>query len=190
MKGRAEPVRIFEPIALSGGETADQIACAERYCKGLALWRAGDFAAAAAMFARFADVDPPSARFLERAENNGAKAAAGELGPGVHIGMSKTACKLALDLGQLTSARTGSRDGGACLAGSIAAAYCLMRHSNPRARKEEDLRTSPPNCDARSATMNSKSIHFSGVGLTATFVLLIAANPVFAGGAHGHRLDL
>ena len=30
--------------------------------------------------------------------------------------------------------------------------------------------------------MNSKSIHFSGVGLTATFVLLIAANPVFAGG--------
>ena len=68
VKGRAEPARIFEPIALSGGETADQIACAERYCKGLALWRAGDFAAAAAMFARFADVDPPSARFLERAK--------------------------------------------------------------------------------------------------------------------------
>jgi adenylate cyclase len=66
VKGRAEAVRIFEPIAKSGGETEDQIARTERYCEGLALWRVGDFAAAAAMFARFADVDPPSARFLER----------------------------------------------------------------------------------------------------------------------------
>ena len=66
VKGRAEAVRIFEPIALSGGETADRIACAERYREGLSLWRAGDFAAAAGTFARFADVDPPSARFLGR----------------------------------------------------------------------------------------------------------------------------
>ena len=68
VKGRAEAVRLFEPIALSGRETTDQIACAQRYGEGLALWRAGDFAAAAATFARFADVDPPSARFLERAK--------------------------------------------------------------------------------------------------------------------------
>ncbi len=68
VKGRTKAVRIFEPIALSGRETADQTDCAERYGEGLALWRAGDFAAAAAMFARFADADPPSARFLEKSK--------------------------------------------------------------------------------------------------------------------------
>jgi adenylate cyclase len=66
VKGRAEAVRIFEPTAISGDEAADRVACRDRYAEGLALWRAGDFAAAAAMFARFAAVDPPSARFLER----------------------------------------------------------------------------------------------------------------------------
>jgi adenylate cyclase len=66
VKGRAEALRIFEPLAISGYETEDQIARTERYGEGLALWRMGDIAAAAAMFACFADVDPPSARFLER----------------------------------------------------------------------------------------------------------------------------
>ncbi len=39
---------------------------AERYREGLALWLAGDFAAAASTFSRFADVDPPAGRLLEQ----------------------------------------------------------------------------------------------------------------------------
>jgi adenylate cyclase len=68
VKGRLEPVRIYEPLAVSGRETADQIARAENYRDGLALWRAGNFAGAASLFARFAEADLPSAIFMKRAK--------------------------------------------------------------------------------------------------------------------------
>jgi adenylate cyclase len=68
VKGRVEPVRIYEPLAVSGRETADQIARAENYRDGLALWRARNFAGAASLFARFAEADLPSAIFMKRAK--------------------------------------------------------------------------------------------------------------------------
>ncbi len=67
VKGRAEPVRIYEPLALAGQESADHVERAERYREGLDLWRAGDFAGAASAFARIADADPPAAKFMSRA---------------------------------------------------------------------------------------------------------------------------
>ena len=68
VKGRMEAVPIYEPLALSGRETADQMARAEKYREGLALWRAGNFAAVAAAFARFAEADPPAAMLMKRAK--------------------------------------------------------------------------------------------------------------------------
>ena len=68
VKGRAQAVRIFEPMAVSGGESAEQVAWAKRYREGLALWREGDFAAAVSILARYANVDPPSARLLRRSK--------------------------------------------------------------------------------------------------------------------------
>jgi adenylate cyclase len=68
VKGRLQPVRVFEPIALRAQESAEQRACALAYAEGLARWRARDFAAAAAAFSECADRDPPSASFLARVE--------------------------------------------------------------------------------------------------------------------------
>jgi adenylate cyclase len=67
VKGRVEAVRIYEPLAPAGRETAAQIARAEGYRKGLALWRARDFAGAASAFARIAETDKPGAIFMKRA---------------------------------------------------------------------------------------------------------------------------
>jgi adenylate cyclase len=68
VKGRDEPVRIYEPLAVSGQETANQIAGTKSYREGLVQWRAGNFAGAASLFARFAETDPPSAMFMKRAK--------------------------------------------------------------------------------------------------------------------------
>ncbi|MFO0987825.1 MAG: adenylate/guanylate cyclase domain-containing protein [Alphaproteobacteria bacterium] len=68
VKGRAAPVRVFEPLAEAGGESAEQAAHAGAYAEGLARWRARDFAGARAAFARFAAADPAAALFFERAE--------------------------------------------------------------------------------------------------------------------------
>jgi adenylate cyclase len=68
VKGRVQPVRVFEPIAVQGQESSEQRAWALGYAEGLARWRARDFAAAAVAFARSADHDPPSASFLARVE--------------------------------------------------------------------------------------------------------------------------
>jgi class 3 adenylate cyclase/CHASE2 domain-containing sensor protein len=65
--GRSGTVTIYEPLAESGGETAQQSAQAAAYASGLACWRDGDFAAAAEWFGRFADSDAPAACFKERA---------------------------------------------------------------------------------------------------------------------------
>jgi class 3 adenylate cyclase/CHASE2 domain-containing sensor protein len=67
VKGRANPVRIYEPLAAAGEMAPQQVACAKAYAEGLALFRARDFAGAAGHFARCAEADPPSALFLERA---------------------------------------------------------------------------------------------------------------------------
>jgi adenylate cyclase len=67
VKGRSGAVRVYEPIAESGHETVEQSKRAAAYAAGLERWRSGDFSSAAQSFARFADCDPPSASFLERA---------------------------------------------------------------------------------------------------------------------------
>ena len=68
VKGRTQPVRIFEPLALSGEESAQQAGRAKLYAEALARWRARDFAGAAERFARGAETDPPAALFMVRAK--------------------------------------------------------------------------------------------------------------------------
>jgi adenylate cyclase len=69
VKGRSSAVHVYEPLAESGRETLEQSERAAAYAAGLERWRSADFSSAAINFARFADCDPPSARFLERARN-------------------------------------------------------------------------------------------------------------------------
>jgi adenylate cyclase len=66
--GRLQPLRIYEPVAPAGQESPAQSAHAQIYAKGLACWRKREFAAAAELFASIADVDPPSALFMQRAK--------------------------------------------------------------------------------------------------------------------------
>jgi class 3 adenylate cyclase len=68
VKGRIQPVKIFEPLAESGHAVPEQSAHAAIYAEGLARWRARDFSGAAECFERIAASDPPSARFLARAK--------------------------------------------------------------------------------------------------------------------------
>jgi adenylate cyclase len=67
VKGRAQPVRIYEPLAEAGQGSETQKAHAEAYAAGLASWREQDFAGAMQSFAAVAETDPPSALFQERA---------------------------------------------------------------------------------------------------------------------------
>jgi adenylate cyclase len=66
VKGRAQPVRIYEALA-EGGLSAEQRAEVEAYAAGLERWRAGDFEAAAVEFGRHASTDPAAAAFYQRA---------------------------------------------------------------------------------------------------------------------------
>jgi len=66
--GKAEHVRIYEPLALATDQTALQAACAAAYAEGLARWRTKDFAGAVESFDRFANCDPPARLFRERAK--------------------------------------------------------------------------------------------------------------------------
>ncbi len=68
VKGRSGTVGVFEPLCEAAVETAEQGDRAAAYADGLTHWRAADFAGAAQSFARFADSDPPAARFLARAQ--------------------------------------------------------------------------------------------------------------------------
>jgi adenylate cyclase len=61
-----EAVRIFEPLGAAGEVAPHVLSRAQAYGEGLARYRARDFAAAAAQFARVAGDDPPSALFLAR----------------------------------------------------------------------------------------------------------------------------
>jgi class 3 adenylate cyclase/CHASE2 domain-containing sensor protein len=66
--GMTRAMPIFEPLGEAGGVDKDRILVARTYGEGLARWRAGEFAAAADVFATFAHCDPPSERFLVRAK--------------------------------------------------------------------------------------------------------------------------
>jgi adenylate cyclase len=67
VKGRSDPVRVYEPMGEVGKLSPEQREQASSYSEGLAFWRARDFAGAAQSFSRWADKDPPSARFMTRA---------------------------------------------------------------------------------------------------------------------------
>ncbi|HEY1981308.1 MAG TPA: adenylate/guanylate cyclase domain-containing protein [Xanthobacteraceae bacterium] len=66
--GRAEPVRIYEPLSLKGEETPQQAAGAAIYAKALACWRARDFAACAEALGTIVDIDPASLWLRQRAQ--------------------------------------------------------------------------------------------------------------------------
>jgi adenylate cyclase len=68
VKGRSDPVKIYEPLAEAGQRTPEQSAKAAAYAEGLACWRAREFSRAADCFARVSAVDPPSALFRDRAK--------------------------------------------------------------------------------------------------------------------------
>jgi len=68
VRGRSGPVKIYELLAEAGQETPQQVAAAVAYAEGLARWRAREFDAAAKCFARVAEIDKPSAMFLDRAD--------------------------------------------------------------------------------------------------------------------------
>jgi class 3 adenylate cyclase/CHASE2 domain-containing sensor protein len=68
VKGRVQPVKIYEPLAEAGKTLAEQTQIAAVYADGLARWRARDFSGAAGCFAKIASDDPPSALFLDRAQ--------------------------------------------------------------------------------------------------------------------------
>lgn len=67
VKGRADPVGIYEPLAEAGHETPEQSKVAAAYAKGLAFWRTRQFENARQCFDRVVDIDPPSALFSKRA---------------------------------------------------------------------------------------------------------------------------
>jgi adenylate cyclase len=66
--GKAEQVRIYEPLALAAERTEQQATFVETYAEGLARWRRRDFAGAAASFGRCSECDPPARLFRERAQ--------------------------------------------------------------------------------------------------------------------------
>jgi hypothetical protein len=68
VQGRAQPVRIFEPLATAGEASPEDLAQSAAYADGLARWRARDFMGAAECFMRFAQADPAAAAFLARAK--------------------------------------------------------------------------------------------------------------------------
>lgn len=65
--GRGEAIKVFEPLAEKGAESAEQAKAATAYAEGLACWRAREFAKAADAFGRTAESDPASALFAKRA---------------------------------------------------------------------------------------------------------------------------
>ena len=70
VQGRSQTVKIFEPLAVAGEATREQLAYAASYAQGLDRWRSRDFKGAVTCFSHFADADPPSSAFLARAERH------------------------------------------------------------------------------------------------------------------------
>ncbi len=78
VKGRMQPLKIFELLA-AGAELSDQQkAAVADYAEGLAHWRAGEFVAAAACFDRSAKTDRPASIFSDRARQLAASPPDGE----------------------------------------------------------------------------------------------------------------
>jgi adenylate cyclase len=69
VQGRTEPVHIYEPLAPSGEATPPQTEQATAYAHGLACWRIRDFAGVVSRLTGLADIDPPSALLLRRAQS-------------------------------------------------------------------------------------------------------------------------
>ena len=67
VQGRDEPIRVYEPLAAMNRETQEQGRRAAIYARGLACWRARDFAQAADVFESAAVDDPPCRYFAKRA---------------------------------------------------------------------------------------------------------------------------
>jgi adenylate cyclase len=67
VQGRDEPITVYEPLAEKSKETQEQDLRAATYAKGLACWRARDFAKAAELFETAAGHDQPSRYFAKRA---------------------------------------------------------------------------------------------------------------------------
>ncbi|OKO82450.1 adenylate/guanylate cyclase domain-containing protein [Bradyrhizobium sp. AS23.2] len=65
--GRGEAIKVFEPLADKGAESAEQTKVAAAYAEGLACWRAQEFAKAADAFDGVAKIDAPSSLFAKRA---------------------------------------------------------------------------------------------------------------------------
>ncbi|OKO89099.1 adenylate cyclase [Bradyrhizobium sp. NAS80.1] len=65
--GRGEAIKVFEPLADKGAESAEQTKVAAAYAEGLACWRARKFEKAAVAFDGVAKIDPPSSLFAKRA---------------------------------------------------------------------------------------------------------------------------
>jgi adenylate cyclase/guanylate cyclase len=68
VKGRMQPLKIYELLAMATGLTDQQKTAAADYAEGLAHWRAGQFAAAVTSFERSARADRPASIFLDRAK--------------------------------------------------------------------------------------------------------------------------
>ncbi|MCS3727586.1 adenylate/guanylate cyclase domain-containing protein [Bradyrhizobium betae] len=66
--GRGEAIKVFEPLAEKGAESAEQKTAAAAYAEGLACWRARDFSKAVDAFERAAMSDPASSLFARRAK--------------------------------------------------------------------------------------------------------------------------
>jgi adenylate cyclase len=65
--GRGEAIKVFEPLGDKGAESGEQKKVAAAYAEGLAYWRAREFARAAEMFERTAEIDAASTLFGKRA---------------------------------------------------------------------------------------------------------------------------
>ncbi|MGY0575883.1 CHASE2 domain-containing protein [Bradyrhizobium sp. RDM12] len=66
VQGRDEPIRVYEPLGEKNQETQEQGIRTATYARGLACWRARDFAKAAELFESAGD-DPPCRYFAKRA---------------------------------------------------------------------------------------------------------------------------
>ncbi|WP_314959408.1 adenylate/guanylate cyclase domain-containing protein [Bradyrhizobium cosmicum] len=70
--GRGEAIKVFEPLAEKGAESAGRTKVTAAYAEGLACLRAREFAKAAEAFGRTAEIDPASALFEKRARAHAA----------------------------------------------------------------------------------------------------------------------
>ena len=81
VKGRTQPLKIYDLLALSELLTQRQAALDANYAEGLAHWRAGEFNLAEKCFGRSAETDRPAAIFRERARDRAAQSPEAEWDP-------------------------------------------------------------------------------------------------------------